>query len=67
MQIGGQDFPTPLVNQISVQHLDPTRYQKVLEGYDVGYLDWYSKYLDAIDTELNLIDHHRGFVKTAPL
>ena len=44
-----------LVNLIVVQHLDPRRYQKVLDGYEMGYLYWSSKYLETLDTELAMI------------
>ena len=48
---------------ISVQHLETYRYQKVLDVYEVGYIDWSSKDLDAIETYLVLIDQLRGIIK----
>ena len=53
----GQDFWLALVNIIVVQHLEPRRYHNVLDGYEVGSLYWYSKYLETVDTELALIEH----------
>ena len=44
-----------LVNIILVQHLDPSIYQKVLDGYKVELLDWSSNKLEAIDMDLDLI------------
>ena len=35
----------------------------MLDRYDVGFIDWYSKYPDSIKIELTLIDHIRGLVK----
>ena len=51
------------MNLISVQQLDPYRYQKVLEGYEVGSLDRSSKDIYAIKTEPTLINQHTGLVK----
>ena len=53
----------PLKNIIVVQHIDPDRYQKLLDGYNVGFLDCFFKELDAIDTGLYLIDQSRGRIK----
>ena len=60
----GQEFSTPLVNIIAVQYLDPGRYQKVLDDYEVVSLDWSSNDLDAIETELALIYQRRELTKT---
>ena len=63
---GDRNF-SALLNIIVVQHLDPGRYQKVLDGYNTGSLYWFSKYLDALDTELALIDHLRRLTNTLPV
>ena len=60
---GGQDYLIPLLNHIVVQNLDPSRYQKILDGYEVGSLDWYTKDLISIEKDLTLIYQHRGLVK----
>ena len=40
----------------------------MLDGYEVGSIDCYSKDLDSIETELMLIYQHRGLVKSpAPI
>ena len=57
---------TPLVNIISVQHLDPRSYPKVLDGYEMGSLDFSSNDLDVIYTDLALIDQRRRLTKTPP-
>ena len=56
-------YQLTFVSLIAVHHLDPSCYQKVLDGCKVGYLDWYPKELEKIETELILIYHHRGLVK----
>ena len=61
-KLGGQKLPPPLINLIAVQHLDPSRYQEVMDGYKVGSIDWSSKNLEAIEMDLNLIDHCRRLV-----
>ena len=55
---------TFLANLITVQHIDPRRYQKILDFYKVYYLYWYSKDLDAIEKHLALIDQLWGLTKT---
>ena len=57
-----------LVKFIAFQHLKPYHYQKVLDGYEVIYLDCYSNELDAINMYIMLIDQRRGIVKpSAPI
>ena len=63
MQVKGVRILMPLKNIIVVQHIDPDRYQKLLDGYNVGFLDCFFKELDAIDTGLYLIDQSRGRIK----
>ena len=46
---GGKDFSTTLINMITVQHLDTSLYQKVMDGYKVGSINFFSKDLEAID------------------
>ena len=53
----------PPINIIDVQHLEPSRYKKVMDGYKVDSIDWSSKYLGPIYMERMLIDQRRGFVK----
>ena len=62
--MGGQELSTLIVNIIVVQHLETRRQQKVMYGYDVGSLDWYYKGLDAINTELDMIDQRLGLTTT---
>ena len=59
-----QEMSTPLVNLIVVQHLDPSIYHKVMDGYDMGLLYWYSKNLEAIESDLVLIDQIRVLTNT---
>ena len=63
MQVGGAVLIDSPNQYGSVQHLDPYRYRKVIYGYRVGYIDWSSKDLDAIETELTLIYQRMGLVK----
>ena len=51
------------MNLIAFGYLEPYHYQKVLDGYEVVYLDWSYKDLYAIDMYINLIDKLRGLVK----
>ena len=60
---GGQEFSTPLVKLISTQRIDPYWHQKVLERYEVVFLEWSLNNLDSINTEVMLINHCRGLVK----
>ena len=50
----------PLVKLIPVQRIDPSRYQKVLDRYEVGSLEWSLKNPDSIKTEVTLINKCRG-------
>ena len=59
----GEGLSTPQVNLISFRHLEPSHYQKVLDGYEVGYLNWSSKDLVAIEMYLTLINQCRCLVK----
>ena len=52
---GNKTYQLTFVSLIAVHHLDPSCYQKVMDGYEVGYLDFSSKELDIIETELTLI------------
>ena len=54
------------MNRIVVQYLYPDRYQKLLVGYMVSLLGWYSKNYESIVMDLVLIYKRRGFVKTSP-
>ena len=47
---------TTLTNLISVHHLYIPHYQKVLDGNDVVSIEWYSKELGAIETDLTMIN-----------
>ena len=55
-----------LVNLITVQHLDPYWYQKVLDRYKIGLLEWSSKDIDDTKMNLTIIDLCRGLVNTTP-
>ena len=50
-----REFPKSLVNPNAVQHLDPSRYQKFLNGYVVVLLKWSSRDMDSIEIELDMI------------
>ena len=65
-KLGGQDFSTPMVNIIAVQHLDPVRHQQVLFGYKFVPLDLSYKYLDALETYLALIEQNQGLTNITP-
>lgn len=54
---GGQDFSGPLLTFVALNGLDMSRYQKVLDSFEVGALDWSSKSLAQIEEELTLIKH----------
>ena len=45
---------------IAIQNLDPARYQKIMDMYEVGSLGRSSKELDNIEAELNIIDQFMG-------
>ena len=61
-----KDSSTPLINLIVINNLKPSRYRKLLDRYDVGYLDCSTKELYTIETELMLIEQHMGLVKPPP-
>lgn len=46
----GQDFSGPLLSFITLNSLDTSRYQKVLDSFKVGALDWSSKSLTVSHT-----------------
>ena len=51
------------MNLIAFGYLEPHHYQKMLDGYEVIYLDCSSKDLYAIDIYITLIDKLMGLVK----
>ena len=62
---GGKELFTPLLNLIAFRHLEPHHYQKVLDRYEVVYLDCSSNKLYAIEMYITLIDNLRGIVKSS--
>ena len=62
---GGKELFTPLLNLIAFRHLEPHHYQKVLDRYEVVYLDCSSNKLYAIEMYITLIDNLRGIIKSS--
>ena len=48
LKLGGKELFTPLVNLIVFRHLEPYYFQKLLDRYEVVYLDCSSNDLYAI-------------------